>query len=203
MRRLTVNTFLSLDGIMQAPGGAGEDPSGGFDLEGWSVTYWDETMGEVIGAAMTPPFDLLLGRKTYEIFAAHWPLVPESEGGGPINAATKYVVSTTLKDLSWGPSELIGDDAVTAIRQLKEGDGPDIQVHGSSDLLQTLIGAGLIDEYRVWTFPVLLGKGKRLFGDGTIPAGLRLTGVTTATTGVIIATYAPAGDVPIGTFALE
>ncbi len=202
-RKVTVDTFLSLDGVMQAPGGAGEDPSGGFDLEGWSVNYWDQTMGEVMGASMSAPFNLLLGRKTYEIFAGHWPGVPESEGGRPINAATKYVVSTKLERLEWGPSERIGGDVVDAIRRLKQGDGPDLQVHGSSDLLQTLIGGGLVDEYRVWTFPLLLGKGKRLFGEGTIPVGLRLVDATTASTGVIIATYVPAGDIPFGTFARE
>ena len=206
MRRLISSTFLSLDGVMQAPGGEGEDPSGGFDLEGWSVTYWDERMGEIMGAAMSQPFDLLLGRRTYDIFAAHWPRVSEAEGGGPINRATKYVVSTGLRQeaTDWPTTVVLeSTDVGAAIRELKAGEGPEIQVHGSANLLQTLSGAGLIDEYRVWTFPVVLGKGKRLFEAGVPSAGLQLTSHEVSTTGVTIATYQPVGAVPIGTFGLD
>ncbi len=203
MRRIIVSTFLSLDGVMQAPGGPGEDPSGGFDQEGWSVNYWDERMGQIMTDFMGAPFDLLLGRKTYEIFAAYWPHATEEQGAGPLNAATKYVVSTTLASADWGPSVLIGQDVVEHITRLKQEDGPDLQVHGSSQLIQTLIAHDLVDEYRLLIFPLLLGRGKRLFGDGVIPAGLRLLDAKTSTTGVIIATYERAGDIDYGSFALD
>jgi len=200
MRRIVVNTFLSLDGVMQAPGGAGEDPSGGFDLEGWSVNYWDEAMGQRMGQLMGSPFDLLLGRKTYQIFAAHWPQESDEQVAGPLNRATKYVVTNTLDRADWGPSQLIRGDAVPQIQRLKEQDGPELQVHGSANLLQTLIKHNLIDQYNVMIFPVVLGRGKRLFGDGAIPAGLRQTSSQTASTGVIMATYEPAGAIQLGTF---
>jgi dihydrofolate reductase len=200
MRKIIVNTFLSLDGVMQAPGGAGEDPSGGFDLEGWSVNYWDEAMGQRMGELMGSPFDLLIGRKTYQIFAAHWPQASEEEAAGPLNRATKYVVTNTLERADWGPSQIIRGDAVAQIQRLKQGDGPELQVHGSSNLLQTLIKHSLVDQFNVMIFPVVLGHGKRLFGDGAIPAGLRQTSSRTASTGVIMATYEPAGAIQVGTF---
>jgi dihydrofolate reductase len=203
MRRILVNTFLSLDGVMQAPGGPGEDPSGGFELEGWSVNYWDDLMGQQMGETMRTPFDLLLGRKTYEIFAAHWPHATDDQGAAPLNNATKYVVTTTLERADWQPSHLIKGDVVRQIQRLKEQDGPELQVHGSSNLLQTLIKHELVDQYNLWVFPVLLGRGKRLFGDGAIPAGLRLIDSKTSSTGVIIATYEPAGAITPGSFALE
>ncbi len=203
MRRLLVTTFLTLDGVMQAPGGPEEDPSGGFAHGGWSVDYWDDVMGQAMDEAVSEPFDLLLGRKTYEIFAAHWPHASEEEGAGPLNAATKYVVSTTLASADWSPSVLIGHDVVEQITRLKQQDGPDLQVHGSSQLIQTLIAHDLVDEYRLMIFPLLLGGGKRLFGDGVVPAGLRLVDATTSTTGVIVATYERAGDINYGSFALD
>jgi dihydrofolate reductase len=199
MRKLIVNTFLSLDGVMQAPGGAGEDPSGGFELEGWSVNYWDEAMGQRMVELMRPPFDLLLGRKTYQIFAAHWPQ-SEEEAARPLNQATKYVVTNSLQRADWGPSQIIGGDVVSQIEQLKQQDGPELQVHGSSGLLQTLIESELIDRYNLMIFPLVLGKGKRLFGDGTIPSGLRQTYSKTASSGVVIATYEPDGPIQVGTF---
>jgi dihydrofolate reductase len=202
MRKIIVSTFLSLDGVMQAPGGPGEDPSGGFTLEGWSVNYWDEMMGQVMGEAMSKPFDLLLGRKTYEIFAAHWPHAPEEEAA-PLNNAHKYVVSTTLERADWQHSTIIRSDVVDQIRRLKEDDGPEIQVHGSSGLIQTLLAHDLVDELRIWTFPVVLGHGKRLFGSGAMPTGLRLVDAKTSTTGVTIAAYERAGAITTGTFALE
>jgi dihydrofolate reductase len=202
MRKIIVSSFLTLDGVMQAPGGPEEDPSGGFEHGGWSVNYWDEFMGQVMGEAMSKPFDLLLGRKTYEIFAAYWPQATE-EGAESLNNATKYVVTTTLDHADWSPSVLIKGDVVPQLQRLKRQEGPELQVHGSSNLIQTLIKHNLADEYRLWVFPVVLGSGKRLFGDGTIPAGLRLVGSQTSTTGVLIATYEPAGVVNYGTFAQE
>jgi dihydrofolate reductase len=203
MRKIIVNTFLSLDGVMQAPGGPGEDPSGGFDLEGWSVNYWDDLMAQQMGKTMGKPFDLLLGRKTYEIFAAYWPHATDEQGAAPLNNATKYVVTTTLERADWQPSQLIKGDVVPQLLRLKEQDGPELQVHGSSNLLQTLIKHELIDQYNVWIFPVLLARGKRLFGDGAIPGGLRLVDSKTSTTGVIMATYEPAGAITPGSFALQ
>jgi dihydrofolate reductase len=201
MRRIIVNTFLSLDGVMQAPGGPGEDPTGNFELEGWSVNYWDDLMGQQMDKTMGHPFDLLIGRKTYEIFAAYWPTASEEEGAGPLNRATKYVVTTRLERADWGPSELIKGDVVPRIRRLKAEEGPELQVHGSSNLLQTLIKHELVDQYNIMIFPVVLGRGKRLFGDGTVPAGLRLVESVTSSTGVIVARYEAAGAVTTGTFA--
>jgi dihydrofolate reductase len=203
MRRLIVSTFLTLDGVMQAPGGPGEDDSGGFAHGGWSVNYWDERMNEVMGKAMSAPFDLVLGRKTYDIFAAHWPRVPDEEGGGPLNNATKYVASRNRPGLAWRNSILIEGDAAAGIAELKAGDGPELQVHGSGDLIQTLLRHGLVDEFRLWVFPVVVGSGKRLFAEGAIPAGLTLVDSTVSTTGVVIGTYAPAGELVTGSFALE
>ena len=202
MRKLTVNTFLSLDGVMQAPGGPREDGEGGFSQGGWSVNYWDDRMGGMMGDFMAEPFDLVLGRRTYDIFAAHWPHTSEELGSGPLNNAVKYVASRGKPDLSWEKSVLLVGDAAESVAELKQGDGAELQVHGSGDLLQTLIGADLIDEYRLWIFPVLLGPGKRLFAGGTVPAGLRLIDSTVSTTGVVISTYAPAGKIVPGSFEL-
>ena len=203
MRRLTINTFLTLDGVMQAPGGPEEDPAGGFTHGGWSVNYWDGVMGEVMGEAFTRPFDLLLGRKTYEIFAAHWPHATDEPGAEQLNSATKYVASRTLEAVEWENSILLEGDAAEAVAQLREQDGPEIQVHGSSNLIQTLLEHHLVDEYRLWTFPVVLGTGKRLFADGAIPRGLKLVDSKVSTTGVVIATYERGGEVEYGSFALE
>lgn len=203
MRKIIVSAFLTLDGVMQAPGGPGEDDADGFPHGGWSVNYWDDRMGEIMTAFMGEPFDLLLGRKTYEIFAAHWPHAGDEEGAAPLNNATKYVVSTTLASADWSPSVLIGKDVVEQITRLKQEDGPDLQVHGSSQLIQTLLAHDLVDEFRLLIFPLLLGRGKRLFGDGVIPAGLRLVDTKTSTTGVIVATYERAGDISYGSFALD
>jgi dihydrofolate reductase len=202
MRKLIVNTFVTLDGVMQAPGAPEEDPTGGFTEGGWSVNYWDDAMGQLMGEFMGKPFDLVLGRGTYEIFAAHWPHSDEPAADA-LNNATKHVASTTLKQVDWQNSHLLEGDAPDAIRKLKEEDGPELQVHGSAGLIQTLLKEGLVDEIRVWTFPVVIGKGKRLFGDGTVPAGLKLTDSMVSSTGVIMAAYEPVGGVPIGSFALE
>jgi dihydrofolate reductase len=203
MRKLIVSTFLTLDGVMQGPGGPGEDDSDGFAHGGWSVNYWDEQMGQVMGEAMSTPFDLVLGRKTYDIFAAHWPQAGEDEGAKPVNDATKYVASRSQPALEWGPSVLIEGDAAEGIAALKQGDGPELQVHGSANLIQTLLQNSLVDEYRLWVFPVVIGSGKRLFSEGTIPAGLKLVDSTVSTTGVVIGTYVPAGEIVTGSFALD
>ena len=203
MRKLAVNTFLTLDGVMQAPGGPEEDPSGGFAHGGWSVNYWDELMGQVMGEATTRPFDLLLGRKTYEIFAAHWPHAPEEEGAGIFNNATKHVASRTLDSVEWQSSSLLEGEAAEAVPRLKEEDGPEIQVHGSGDLIQTLLEHDLVDELRLWIFPLVLGSGKRLFADGAVPRGLKLVDSKTSTTGVLMTTYERAGEIEYGSFALE
>ncbi len=203
MRKLVINTFLSLDGVMQGPGGPEEDPTGGFTHGGWSVNYWDDLMGEEMGSFMGKPFELLLGRLTYEIFAAHWPNAVDEPGADVLNSARKHVASRTLERTDWQNSTLIEGDVVEYVRSLKDDSGPEIQVHGSGNLIQTLLQNDLIDEFRLWTFPVLLGTGKRLFADGTIPAGLRLVDSKTSTTGVILATYERAGAIEYGSFALE
>jgi dihydrofolate reductase len=203
MRRLTVNTFLTLDGVMQAPGGPEEDPTGGFAHGGWSANYWDDQMGQVMGEAMSRPFDLLLGRKTYEIFAAHWPYATDDPAAKPLNDATKYVASRTLRSLDWSNSVLIEGDVGKGVAALKQQEGPELQVHGSSNLIQTLLRHNLIDEYRLWTFPLVVGRGKRFFSDGTVPAGLKLVDSKVSTTGVVIATYEPAGEIVTGSFEFD
>jgi dihydrofolate reductase len=203
MRELIVNTFLTLDGVMQAPGGPGEDDSGGFAFGGWSVSYWDERMGQVMGEAMSTGFDLVLGRRTYDIFAAYWPHASDEAGGKPLNDATKYVASRSHRALEWGPSVLIEGDAAEGIAALKKDDGPELQVHGSGNLIQTLLRHDLVDRYRLWVFPLVIGSGKRLFSDGTIPSGLKLVDSQVSTTGVVIGTYEPAGEIVTGSFALD
>jgi dihydrofolate reductase len=203
MRPLIVSTFVTLDGVMQAPGGPEEDPAGGFDHGGWSAGYWDEAMGERMGELMGKPFDLLLGRKTYEIFAAHWPHVPDEPGAEQLNGARKYVASRTLDTVEWENSTLLEGDVPEAVAKLKQEEGPEIQVHGSWDLIQTLLEHDLVDEFRLMIFPVVLGTGKRIFGDGAGPAGLTLADSSTSSTGVVMATYKREGDIRYGSFALE
>jgi dihydrofolate reductase len=200
MRRLIVSTFLTLDGVMQAPGGPGEDDEGGFQYGGWSVNYWDDLMGQVMGEATSKPFAMVLGRKTYDIMASHWPHASEEEGATVFNEATKYVASRGRPRLDWSNSVLIEGDATDGLAALKVEDGPELQVHGSSNLIQSLLGSNLVDEYRLWVFPVVIGSGKRLFADGTIPAGLRLVDSKVSTTGVVIGTYEPAGEIVTGSF---
>jgi dihydrofolate reductase len=204
MRKLIANTFLTLDGVMQAPGGPGEDDEGGFTHGGWSVNYWDERMAEVIGGFMAEPFALVIGRRTYDIFAAHWPHATEDPGAKPMNEATKYVASRGRRTLEWSNSVAIEGDAAEGVAALKRQDGPELQVHGSADLLQTLVRHQLIDQYRLWTFPVVLGTGKRLFAGGAVPSGFRLVGTpVVSTTGVVIGTYEPAGELVTGTYELK
>jgi len=200
MRKLVVAAFLTLDGVMQAPGGPEEDTSGDFAHGGWSVNYWDDRIAEAMDKLMGKPFDLVLGRKTYEIFAGSWPHMTEEQGAKPINEATKHVASHTLTTLDWQNSVPIEGDVVEALRKLKQQDGPELQVHGSANLLQTLIRADVIDEYHLKTFPVVVGSGKRLFEAGTMPAGLKLVESITSTTGVVISTYVPAGELVTGSF---
>ncbi|MGH2745473.1 MAG: dihydrofolate reductase family protein [Thermoleophilaceae bacterium] len=200
MRKLAVNTFMSLDGVMQAPGGPDEDPTGGFTHGGWGVnSFDDEMMGQM---AEADPYELLLGRGTYEIFAAHWPYTD-----GPIadhlNSTRKHVASTTLEQVEWSNSTLIKGDVAEYVATLKSQDGPEIQVHGSPGLIKTLLEHDLIDEFRMWIFPVVLGTGKRFFGDGTIPAALRLVDSKVSKTGVTINTYERAGDVNPGSFEFD
>jgi dihydrofolate reductase len=204
MRRIVVATFTSLDGVMQAPGGPPEDPTGGFTFGGWTAPYFDQALGASLGEIFGRPFDLLLGRKTYDIFAAHWPYVtdPNDPIAAVFNQVTKYVASRSNKKLTWRGSQLLGEDVVASLKKLKSEDGPDLLVQGSSDLLQTLWKNGLVDEFSVLIFPVVLGKGKRLFGGGAIPAGLRLVKSQSYPTGVIVANYKPDGEVKTGDFQL-
>jgi len=203
MRRLVATAFLSLDGVVQAPGGPGEDDDAGFPFGGWTVPYFDEHLGEVMGAFMGRPFDLVLGRRTYDIFAAFWPTAAEDEGAKPLNEATKHVASRGRPALAWERSVLLEGDVAEAVAALKEQDGPELQVHGSGDLLQTLLRHRLVDELQLLTFPVVLGQGKRLFPEGAAPAALRLVSSSVSGTGVVVTRYVPAGDVVTGSFAPE
>jgi dihydrofolate reductase len=185
---------------MQAPGGPGEDDSGGFAHGGWSVNYWDEQMGQVMDEATSTPFAMVLGRKTYDIMAAHWPHAPEETGAKIFNDATKYVASRGHPRLEWSNSVLVEGDAADGIAALKQEDGPELQVHGSANLIQTLLRHNLVDQYRLWVFPLVIGSGKRLFSEGTIPSGLTLVDHKVSTTGVVIGTYEPAGEIATGSF---
>lgn len=202
MRKLVVLTFVSLDGVMQAPGGPDEDTSGGFAYGGWTFPYFDEFAGSAMDEQMSMPFDLLLGRKTYDIFASYWPKQdPADSVAGPFNKAVKYVVSASSPELAWENSVLIDGDVVAKLKELKSSDGPILQVHGSSNLIQTLLKNDLVDELWLKTFPVTLGSGKRLFGEGTIPAAFELIEAKTSPSGVIFASYRRAGGVKTGSFA--
>lgn len=202
MRRIVGGVFQSLDGVMQAPGGPTEDPTGGFAHGGWSTSFWDDTTEQAMGALFANPFDLLLGRKTYEIFAAHWPYVGADDPIGPMfDAIAKYVVTRSDDALEWNNSHRLAD--IDAVAALKQSDGPDLLVQGSSTLYPALFAAGLVDRLFVMTLPVVLGSGKRLFGTGTPPFALKLVEHRIAPAGVVIATYEPAGDIPIGSFALS
>jgi dihydrofolate reductase len=203
MRKIIVLTFVSLDGVVQAPGGPEEDTSGGFKYGGWTFPYFDETAGQVMDKQMSMPFDLLLGRKTYDIFAPYWPnQTGENKAIADVfNKATKYVVSNKGVDLIWDKSELIDGDVVAKLKTLKQQDGPILQVHGSGNLIQTLLQHDLVDEMWLKIFPVTLGGGKRLFAEGAIPAAFELTESTVTPSGVIIANYKRSGEVKTGSFA--
>jgi len=203
MRKLMVSAFMTLDGVVQAPGGPGEDDDGGFAWGGWSFPYWDDVMDQTMGEMMSVPFDLVLGRRTYDVFAAYWPTAPEEAGGKPLNDATKYVASRGHPNLTWERSVLLEGDVAERIAELKASDGPELQVHGSGNLIQTLLRHNLVDQYRLWVFPLVIGSGRRLFADGTIPSGLKLVDSKVSTTGVMIGTYEPAGEIVTGSFALD
>jgi dihydrofolate reductase len=200
MRKLIASTFTSLDGVMQAPGGPTEDPTGNFTLGGWQFAFRDAGMD--LSDLSAAGFDgkdreLVLGRKTYEIFEAYWPYQPEDHPiARTLNAAKKHVASRTLKSLQWNNSSLLGGDIVSAITALKVQSGHELQIIGSGNLIQTLQAASLIDEYNVWTYPVVLGRGKRLFDNGARSCALRLVASKVSTTGVVMSTYVPAGDIP-------
>jgi dihydrofolate reductase len=204
MRQILASAFISLDGVMQAPGGPSEDPTGGFAFGGWTFPHFDAELGGAMGEIFGRPFDLLLGRKTYDIFAAHWPHVtdPNDPIAGLFNRVTKYVASRSQPTLAWQNSQWLGADTVASLKKLKAGEGPDLLVQGSGDFLQTLWQNGLVDEFSVLTFPVVLGKGKRLFGDGTTPSGLKVVKSKSFPTGVIVANYRPDGAVKTGSFQL-
>jgi dihydrofolate reductase len=204
MRPLVVTTFVTLDGVMQAPGGPGEDPSGGFSYEGWLVPFFDEAMGEQVTTWFTGAQDFLLGRTTYDIFYASWPKMisddPVSQG---LNFKKKYVASRTLTSVEWETAELLQGDVGDAVRKLKAEDGGELQVHGSAGLIQTLLREDVIDELRLIVFPVVLGEGKRLFGDGAIPRSWRLNSQATTPSGAVMVSYQRAGEVETGSIGPE
>ena len=203
MRKLSASTFVSLDGVMQAPGGPQEDPTGGFAYGGWQFNYWaqDEDLDLAGSGFDGEGRELVLGRKTYEIFAAYWPYQAEDMPiAQTFNATRKHVASRTLRHLDWNNSRLLGDDVAAAVAALKATPGPDLQIIGSGNLIQTLHAAALIDEYNVWTYPLVLGQGKRLFEEGAKPTSLRLLRTSTAKSGLVMSVYAPAGEVRPGSF---
>lgn len=203
MRKLVVGTFVTVDGVMQGPGGPDEDREGGFEHGGWSVNYWDEMMGGVMDEQMNRADALLLGRKTYDIFAAYWPHATEEQGAGQLNNVRKYVASRTLDKVEWQNSTLLEGDAAEGVARIKQEPGGEIHVSGSCDLIQTLLRHNLVDEFVLWIFPVVLGTGKRLFGEGTVPAGFTCIDTKVSTTGVIMATYAQPTPIEYGSFDLE
>jgi dihydrofolate reductase len=208
------STFVSLDGVMQAPGGPEEDPTGGFKYGGWAAPYWDDTIGGVMAQLFSAPFDLLLGRKTYDIFAAHWLFVevdPAASALDALNAkiaetfnrVTKYVATHSPGTLVWENSRSLGTDVAATLRDLTQQEGPVLLIQGSSELIQALLANDLIDEMRLLIFPLVLGRGKRLFGHGTMPAAFKLTSSKVSPTGVLIARYERSGEVATGSFELE
>jgi dihydrofolate reductase len=201
MRQVVGGVFQSLDGVMQAPGGPPEDPTGGFEYGGWTATFWDEKLQAAIGGTFQSPFDLLLGRKTYEIFAAHWPYVPPDDPIGDVfTQAHKYVLTRGDDTFEWHNSHRLA--SIDSVRELKATEGPDLLIQGSSTLYPQLLDAGLIDRLQILTFPVTLGNGKRLFGLGTPAVAMKIVNSDVSDTGVLIATYEPAGTVPLGSFEL-
>ncbi|WP_067065432.1 dihydrofolate reductase family protein [Roseateles chitosanitabidus] len=202
MRKLIASTFVSLDGVMQAPGGPAEDPAGGFSFGGWTFPFWEDGMGEEMDAFNGKDRELLLGRRTYEIFEAYWPYQPDDHPiAKTFNATRKYVASRQARRLDWANSTLLEGDVLTAVAALKRQDGPDLQIIGSGDLIQSLRRGHLIDEYNVWTYPVVLGSGKRLFESGAKPQALRLASSRTSASGVLMSRYVPDGEVQVGSFA--
>jgi dihydrofolate reductase len=214
MRKVMASAFVSLDGVMQAPGGPEEDPTGGFQHGGWSATLWDGEIEATMGELFSQPFDLMLGRRTYDIFAAHWPFVETDPAAGSFdklnadiagmfNRATKYVATHHPGTLAWQNTEWLGKDVVGRVEELKRGEGPVLLIQGSSGLIQQLFANDLIDEVRLLVYPLVLGRGKRFFGEGAVPAALKLAGSTTSPSGVLLTSYEPAGEVTTGSFAME
>lgn len=200
MRKIIVTQFVTLDGVVQAPGGPTEDTTGGFAYGGWSANYWDEIMGSVMGGFMGLPFELLLGKRTYDIFAAYWPNAKQDlEVADPFNATKKYVVSHKSFEPSWQNSTCITGDVVAHIKKLKEENGPDLWIHGSANLVQTLLKHHLIDRMHLWIFPVTVGSGKRFFAEGTQAEGFKVIESRFSTTGVAILTCESTGAVKTGT----
>jgi dihydrofolate reductase len=200
MRKITVLSFITLDGVMQAPGGPDEDTASGFKFGGWQAPYGDEVSDNEMNKQLSVPYDLLLGRKTYDIFASYWPNHPEIEFvATPFNKCTKYVVSHDQIDLPWGPSELITGDVVAKLQELKASDGPMLQVHGSGNLVHTLLQHDMVDELWLKIYPLTLGAGKKLFEEGTIPAAFEMIESAVTSDGVIFANYKRAGEVETGT----
>jgi dihydrofolate reductase len=195
MRTITAITQVSVDGVMQGPGGPEEDPTNGFTRGGWAMPFVDDALGQTLDETVGGTFDMLLGRRTYQIFAAYWPNQGNSIAKG-FNKATKYVVTRTLDHLDWKPSQRIRGDVVDEVHRLKASNGPELHVWGSSELLQMLIAADLVDEYRMWVSPVVLGTGKRLFENGVPPRGLSLVATRSTPKGVLLNTYRPAGPLP-------
>jgi dihydrofolate reductase len=200
MRRIVGATFVTLDGVMQGPGGPSEDTTGGFRFSGWLPPVGDDAIEAKIGELFGRPFDLLLGRRTYDIFAAYWPYAPDEMAAirDPFNTCTKYVLTHGDAPLAWENSKRV--KAIEELRAIKQGDGPDLVIQGSSRLYPQLLEAGLLDELTLMISPLVLGEGKRLFGDGTPPRTLKMTGHTIGDKGNVVATYAPAGPVETGTY---
>jgi dihydrofolate reductase len=198
MRKVNVIEFITLDGVIQAPGGPEEDKSGGFAFGGWTAPYSDAVSGNVIRGEMNKPFDLLLGRKTFEIWAGHWPDRPDEWPNAA--TATKYVASNTMTSHAWQPSVFLAGDVAGKIAALKEQPGPDLHVYGSSVLVQTLLWHDLVDAFWLKVFPIVLGSGKRLFGDGTIPAAFKVTENVVSPNGIILVTYERAGALETGSW---
>jgi len=200
MRKVKILEHISLDGVIQAPGGTKEDEDGGYPYGGWSVPHSDPAAGEAIVAAHGTSFDLLLGRRTYDIWSGYWPKAAKSPMADSLNAATKYVATHRPDSLAWGPVESVGADVVAGIRRIKAGNGPDLILWGSSTLTPVLLEHALADEVLLLVYPVLLGKGKRFFADGTPPRELKLAGTKATASGVIISTYRPNGPLRTGSF---
>lgn len=203
MRRITATVFLTLDGVMQAPGGPEEDREGGFAHGGWSVPYWTDGMMAEINRRFAQPLELLLGRRTYEIFAAHWPYAGDEPLARTINKVTKYVATSRPEGLDWHNTVSLGEDAACALKPVLASEGPDLLLQGSSVLAQTLLAQNMIDELSLWTFPVSVGSGKRFFGNGAMPAGFRVVASEQSESGVLMTTYRPAGEIVTGSFAID
>jgi dihydrofolate reductase len=197
MRKVIVLEFITLDGVIQAGGGPEEDPSGGFAYGGWQAPYSDDVLGTVMKRQMNMPFDLLLGRTTFDIWASYWPHHADIWPG--VNPATKYVASNTITSHAWQPSVFLGGDIVEKINNIKQTQGPDLHVYGSAHLVQTLMKHDVVDAFWLKIYPLTLGSGKRLFAEGTIPAAFKVTESTVSSTGVILVNYERAGAIPTST----